>query len=183
MLALALRGLWIARTDTQLPMLGDPEYYHATAQNIAEGRGYSVECCDQGFKAGDDSEATAFWSPGFPMALAPFYKLFGSDIHVGKLFNAVAGALTVIPIFLLARRLTDSASRSEVVGLFAAFLFAVMPSLVFWTSALLSEPLCGLGIASTLVIAMWAGERGSIVGFVITASCSRRRRLCVLRPS
>lgn len=165
--ALGLRGLWLARTDTEPPYLSDPQYYHVTAQNVAEGRGYSVRVDERGFSAGDESEATAFWAPGYPFALAPFYKLFGSDIRVAKVFNAIVGALTVVPVFLLGRRSVRTPLRADGVGLLAAGLFAVTPSLVFWTPVLSSEPLFTLGVASTLAVALWAGERGSMAGFFI----------------
>jgi len=41
-LALALRISWVGATETVVPPLSDPQYYHATAQNLFEGRGYSV---------------------------------------------------------------------------------------------------------------------------------------------
>jgi 4-amino-4-deoxy-L-arabinose transferase-like glycosyltransferase len=167
LLALGLRGAWIRHTDTQLPWLGDPQYYHATAQNIAEGRGYSVSFEDAGFVADDNSQPTDFWAPGFPFALAPFYKLFGARIAVGKIFNAIVGALAVLPIFYLGRRLWPR-PHADPAGLLAAFLFAITPSLVFWTPAILSEPLFTLGLASTLAVALWAGERRSIAGFALT---------------
>jgi len=166
-LALGLRGLWLARTDTEPPFLSDPQYYHVTAQNLAEGRGYSVGLDERGFVSGDTSEPTAFWAPGYPFALAPFYKLFGADIRVAKVFNAIVGALTVVPIFYLGRRSRYATQRADGVGLLAAGLFAVTPSLVFWTPALFSEPLFTFGIASTLSVALWAGERGSIAGYFI----------------
>lgn len=162
-LALGLRALWLARTDTEPYGLIDSQYYHATAQNIAEGRGYSVGFDDErGFIAGDTSEATAFWAPGYPLALAPLYKLFGPDIRVAKAFNAVVGALTVVPIFYLARRLGHASLRSNDIGLLAASIFAVAPSLVFWTPTLFSETFFMFCVASTLAVALWAGERGGV---------------------
>ena len=162
-LALLLRLAWLARTDTVLLPLSDPQYYHATAQNIAEGRGYSVTVDQRGFVAGDGSEGTAFWAPGYPFALAPLYKLFGSSPGVAKVFNAIAGALTVLPVFYLGRRL-----RGDDAGLLAGGLFAVAPALVFWTASLFSEPLFTLGIASTLAVAAWAGDRRSIGTYFLT---------------
>jgi 4-amino-4-deoxy-L-arabinose transferase-like glycosyltransferase len=226
-LALVLRLAWLAGTDTVLLPLSDPQYYHATAQNIAEGRGYSVAVDQRGFVAGDQSEGTAFWAPGYPLALAPLYKLFGSNIGVARAFNAVAGALTVLPVFVLAARLGGKSGvggehskqqtanskargasreqtaesrggresreqgaesrgggggalvfgleRAEATGLLAALLFALGPALIFWTASLFSEPLFTLGIASTLAVALWAGERRSVAayfaaGIVLTAT-------------
>lgn len=157
MLALTLRLLWLAATDSVIPPLSDPQYYHATATNLAEGRGYSVAVDERGFVAGPASEGTAFWAPGFSFALAPFYKLFGPEPAVAKAFNAVAGALTVIPVFFVGRRLRDDAC-----GLLAAAIFALTPALIFWTASLFSEPLFTLGVATTLALAVRAGERASV---------------------
>jgi hypothetical protein len=166
-LALGLRALWLARTDTEPAGLLDSQYYHVTAQNIAEGRGYSVGFDERGFVAGDTSEATAFWAPGYPFALAPLYKLFGPDIRVAKAFNAIVGALTVVPIFFLARHLGNASRRSDGSALLAAGLFAVAPSLVFWTPTLFSETFFVFGVASTLAVASWAGDRGGTAAFFI----------------
>jgi hypothetical protein len=105
LLALTLRLAWIANTDTTTPPLSDPQYYHATAQNLADGRGYTVAVDEHGFVPGPQGEATAFWPPGYSFALAPTYALFGDEQRVAKTFNALIGALTVIPIYFIAANL------------------------------------------------------------------------------
>ncbi len=160
-LALALRLGWVAYTDTEIPPLSDPQYYHATASNLADGRGYTVAVDERGFVAGPEGEPTAFWAPGYPFALAPLYAVFGPDERAAKALNALAGALTVVPIFLLARRLAGDAA-----GLVAAALFAVAPPLIFWTPALFSEPLFTLGVATTIAVALHAGERRTLAWFL-----------------
>ena len=157
LLALALRALWLVETDALIPPLSDPQYYHATATNIAEGRGDSVAVSDAGFVAGAESEGTAFWAPGFSFALAPFYKLFGAEPSVANAFNVIAGALTVVPVFVIGRRLGGDGC-----GLLAALLFAMTPALVFWTASVFSEPLFTLGVATTLALAMHTGDRGTV---------------------
>jgi len=183
LVALALRALWIAHTGTIIPWLSDPQYYHATATNIAEGRGFSVALDDRGFATGPASEATAFWPPGFPLALAPFYKLFGPEPAVAKAFNAVAGALAVLPVFVIGSRL-----RGGACGLLAAAIYALTPALIFWTPSLFSEPLFTLGVAATLAIAMLARDRGSwpwllATGFTLAAtSFVRSQGLLLVLP-
>ncbi len=167
-LALVLRLAWLGATDTQLLPMSDPQYYHATASNLADGRGYSVavDANGGGFVAGPESEGTAFWAPGYPFVLAPLYVIFGDDQDVAKIFNALAGALTVLPVFYLAWRLGREGD-AERVGLLAAAILAVGPSLVYWTASLFSEPLFTLGIATTLALAAWAGERRSIAPYFV----------------
>ena len=182
LLALALRLAWVTYTDTEIPPLSDPQYYHATASNIGDGRGYTVAVDERGFVAGEGGEATAFWAPGYPLALSPLYAAFGPDVWAAKVFNAVVGALTVVPMFLLGRRVggggrrrswadkgaasgaptTTPDSSHDLCGIVAALLFAVCPALVLWTPALFSEALFTFGVAWTLVVALWAGERRSM---------------------
>lgn len=168
-LALALRGAWLAATDTAPPPLSDPQYYSATAQNVAEGRGYSVALDDRGFVAGPTSESTAFWPPGYPFALAPLYKLTDSDDRSAKALNAIAGALTVLPIFYIASRLgrrSRAGASNDTIALTAALIFALVPASIFWTATLFSETLFTLGVATTLAVALWAVGRRSIDAYV-----------------
>ena len=216
-LALGLRVGWVGYTDTEIPVLSDPQYYHATASNLADGRGYTVAVDERGFVAGEAGEPTAFWAPGYSFALAPLYAVFGPDARVAKVFNAIVGALTVAPVWFLGRSLRprakgkgqtakgegdDRRSRAggrigeavvhgegaasgfaaagetffttalgssyEPGGMIAAFLFAVSPAMIFWTPALFSEALFTLGVACTLAVAMWAGDRGSVGAYFAT---------------
>jgi asparagine N-glycosylation enzyme membrane subunit Stt3 len=96
------------------------------------------------------------------MALAPLYRLVGSSLRVAKSFNAAVGALTVLPVFYLGRRL-----RGDGAGLIAGGLVAIAPSLVFWTASLFSETLFTLGVASTLAAAAWAGAQRRVGAYFI----------------
>lgn len=178
--ALALRLAWVAATDTEIPPLSDPQYYHATASNLADGRGYSVAVNERGFVAGEGSEPTAFWAPGYPFALAPLYAVFGPDERAAKVLNAVAGALTVLPVWFLAARLADRRA-----AWMSAALFALCPALILWTPALFSEALFTLGVATTLAAGVWASDRRSAwrwlaVGIVLGATALVRSQGLVL---
>ena len=200
-LALGFRFGWVAATDTAIPPLSDPQYYHATASNLADGRGYTVAVDERGFVSGEGGEPTAFWAPGYPFALAPLYTAFGPDERAAKVFNAVVGALTVVPVFALALKTADSRQKTakdkeqaaddrqlgfgDRAGLMAALLFAVCPALVLWTPALFSETLFTFGVACTLAAAVWASERRSlsawvVVGLVLGATAFVRSQGLVL---
>jgi 4-amino-4-deoxy-L-arabinose transferase-like glycosyltransferase len=203
--ALALRVAWLAETDTVAPPLSDPQYYHATAQNLAEGRGYSVAVDERGFVAGDASESTAFWPPGYPFALAGAHAIFGDDERNGQWLNALAGALTVVPVFFIGRHLTPRpvsqatlrplrqaekgrSARGDRTGLLAAAIFSLMPSLVYWTASLFSEPLFALGVATTIALVLRAASApdhsavrwGIAVGVVLGATALVRSQGLVL---
>jgi 4-amino-4-deoxy-L-arabinose transferase-like glycosyltransferase len=166
-IALTLRIAWIANTDTTVPPLSDPQFYHVTAQNLADGRGFTVAVTDDhGFATDPDAEATAFWPPGYPFALAPVYAIFGDEERVAKVFNAVIGALTVLPVFFIGSALADhrrgaasgaptsAIDRRDACGLLAAAIFAMMPAMIFWAPVLFSDTLLAFGVASTFALAM-----------------------------
>ena len=145
-LALAVRLAWAHWTSPTPPGFSDAEYYNAAAMSIARGQGYSVAFDPElGFLSGGD--ATGFWPPGFSAVLGVAYWLFGESIIVARTVNVVSGALTVIPIYFVGRRLFGEAA-----GLTGALISAVLPSLVFWTPVLLSETMFTLVFASALAL-------------------------------
>src|SRR3972149_736591 len=87
----------------------------------ASGRGFVL----------DNGEDTAFWPPGYALALSSVYVLFGSGLTVAKLFNAVLGALTVLPAYGI-----GAAVFSPRAGLAAALVLALYPGHIFWTPIL-----------------------------------------------
>jgi hypothetical protein len=176
-IALTLRAGWSLYADTVTPPLSDPQYYSATAENIADGFGYSVRVDQQsapgdrwGFMAGAGSEATAFWSPGYPFAIAALYWLFGAHEVLAKALNVISGALTVFPVYHLGARIgigRRAAPRASA-GLLAASLMAIAPSHILWGASLFSEPLFTLGVAATFALALWSGERRTFAAYFVT---------------
>jgi 4-amino-4-deoxy-L-arabinose transferase-like glycosyltransferase len=134
-LGFVARIAWSAWTAPVPPWLSDADYYNATALSIARGQGFSVVFdATRGWLPGGD--ATAFWPPGFSGYLALSYRLFGEHLWVARSANILVGALTVVPVYFIGRRLYGESSARV-----AAVLAAVMPSLVFWTPVLLSDTL------------------------------------------
>ena len=80
--------------------------------------------------------ASAFRPPTYPYLLGAVYAVSGDSWTAGRLANALLGVLAVLLIYLLARRLFG-----EAVGLTAAAIAAVAPSMVWLNAALMSEPL------------------------------------------
>jgi 4-amino-4-deoxy-L-arabinose transferase-like glycosyltransferase len=96
------------------------------------------------------------WSPGAPLFYASIYYATGG-VHPGAVRLAVAllGALTIVLVFLLGRRLAG-----PVAGLVAAGLFAIYPVTIFFTGKLMSEPLATLTLTGAVLSFFWAGDRG-----------------------
>jgi 4-amino-4-deoxy-L-arabinose transferase-like glycosyltransferase len=95
------------------------------------------------------------WSPGAPLFYAAiYYATFG--IHPGavRLVVALLGALTIVLVYLIGRRL-----GGPLAGLVGAGLLAVYPTTIYFTGKLLSEPLATLTLAGTVLSFFWANDR------------------------
>src|SRR5688572_18807224 len=72
----------------------------------------------------------------YPISLGILYDVFGRHLIVAELSNIVAGTITLLLIFLLARQLFGSK-----VGRLSAMLFLLWPNQLMYTSVLASEHL------------------------------------------
>ncbi len=141
---LALRLIWVFYTDT-IPLGGDPHWYYVVAINLVRGFGF-VAARSELFEVPGPGDPTAFWSPGYPFALAAVFKLFGVSVTAAKVFNAAAGALTIPFVYGLGSAIFNRRS-----GLAAAGLFALFPNAIAWTPLLFPEQLFIL----LFVAALW----------------------------
>ncbi len=151
--AAVVRLVWSAWTAPELSPFSDAEYYNATALSLARGLGYTVGLDEiRGFYPGGDP--SAFWPPGYPAYLAGWYRLFGESLAVGRTANIVAGALTVVPVYWIGRRLFSP--RAGIIG---AGITALLPSLVLWTPVLLSHALFVLLFSSAMAVFLYGPDR------------------------
>lgn len=134
---------WVAYADN-IPW-ADADFYFRGAKSIAEGKGYLHP-----FKEGHPP--TAFHPVGYPWLLAHMWNLFGvettncnvgswpnltgcdSMIQSGQMLNVALASLNIGLVFVLAWLL-----RGPRIALLAAFLYAIIPSRLLFTSALMSE--------------------------------------------
>jgi len=95
------------------------------------------------------------WSPGAPLFYAAVYYATGG-VHPGvaRLLVALLGALTIVLVYLIGRRLAG-----PVAGLAGAALLAIYPVTIFFTGKLMSEPLATLTLAGAVLSFFWAGDR------------------------
>jgi 4-amino-4-deoxy-L-arabinose transferase-like glycosyltransferase len=96
------------------------------------------------------------WSPGAPLFYAAVYYATGG-VHPGavRLVVALLGALTIVLVHLIGRRLAG-----PIAGLVGAALLAIYPVTIFFTGKLMSEPLATLTLAAAVLAFFWAGDRG-----------------------
>lgn len=137
--ATALRLAWVIRSKT-FPVEGiDTLFYDERAQRLAAGFGYS-------YQAGTEGIPTGLFPPGYPFALAGWYKLFGTSLEAAQLFNVVISVVLVLAIYLLGRL---ALGRTE--AIVGSLLWAVFPSQILWTSLLMPELLFALAITLSMV--------------------------------
>jgi hypothetical protein len=163
----ALRLAWAVWATRAPPgPFSDPARYQQIAQDFADGRTMAL-----------GSIPSAFWPPGYPLALAPLAWI---SEHTGaisvpfaaSLLNVVAGTATVALTGVLASMWIGTWARA-----IAAWIMAVAPGPVVLTSVALSETLFTavallVVVLSTLAIRRrWQLRRvmgiGLLVGFAV----------------
>jgi 4-amino-4-deoxy-L-arabinose transferase-like glycosyltransferase len=162
LLALVIRGA-VVIADSGYEPANDALEYDFHAQSIASGDGYkrSIYLLQGG--------PTAVRGPGFPYFLGGIYALSGDSLAAGRLAGAALGALAVLLLYLIAKRIWGRR-----VGLLAAGLAAAFPPLVFLSRDLLSESLfivlelgailCVLDYRRSGGMPRWAAAAGALCG-------------------
>jgi hypothetical protein len=86
---------------------------------------------------------TVLWTPSsYPYALAALFFITGPNLVAGKLLNVLAGALTVyVGVRLVQRLATDRARAGLIAGHWAGALLTFYPSLLFYSTQLVKDPL------------------------------------------
>jgi len=127
--------------------LTDPVLYSLLADQIAHGHGFSYP--------GEDAGPTAYYPPGYPLALGSLVFLVGllpfdvSIFAIAVTFNIVLSVATVWMVFELGRRLVNVP-----VGLLAAAAMAFWPNAVIHTGLVLTETLFLFFFCAMLLVAL-----------------------------
>ncbi|MEX2237476.1 MAG: glycosyltransferase family 39 protein [Dehalococcoidia bacterium] len=120
---LAARIGWQLYVDAQ--PTSDALVYFDHAERLANGLGYVF-----------DGRPTAYIPVGYPATLAAFFEVFGVHVWVGKLVNILAFIAIVSLTYLIGRELYGRPAAR-----IAAWIMALLPSQVFVSTLLFSEPL------------------------------------------
>lgn len=121
-LALVLRLVWLILVDTH--PVSDSGVYDDFAVSIVEGRGFAFA----------DGTLTAFWPVGTSAVYALIYKVLGHNYLYIAWLNLLLGIGIVYLSWSLSRHYFD-----EKTALLTAFILAVWPLLIQFTSVLASE--------------------------------------------
>ncbi|MDP3767873.1 MAG: glycosyltransferase family 39 protein, partial [Dehalococcoidia bacterium] len=130
-----------------VPLGGDPLWYYTVARNVAEGHGYVIDHDDKGLPVPGPGEPTAFWPPGYPLALAGVYSISGPTELPGRMFNAALGVLAIPLVFLIGRAIFETRT-----GLWGAAVFVLLPEPIMFSSLLMSEPLFTVLFLAALLV-------------------------------
>lgn len=169
--ALAVRLLYLYHYQS-LPdwdqLTVDNYYHHHWAQSIAGGN-----------LAGD---TTYFRAPFYIYTLSALYSILGDSIWVGRLFGLLVGLGTVFMTYRLGQRLF-----TPVVGLWAAALYALMPTSLYFESELLLDPLFTLlGLIAITRYLGWLENRSNsellISGLLFGLAAITRPTMLVFIP-
>ena len=153
LLAIVLRlgaGFYLGDSllDRQQARVWDQVSYHALANSLLDGKGYTFEKFWYPFTP--PHTPTAHWSFLYPLYLAGVYALFGVFPLAARLIQALISATLATWLFYrLGKRLFG-----EQVGVLAAGLGAVYAYFIFYDAALMTESFYILGVLGMLDLAL-----------------------------
>lgn len=160
-----MAALYLGNEVTPLPGIADQDSYHALAQRVLGGHGFSFG--EPWWPATRAGEPTAHWSFLYTLYLAAVYAVFGVNPLVARLIQAVAvGILYPLLIYRLTLRLFAArpqpvraeATPAVLVGLGAAGITAVYIYFVYYAGALMTESLFILAIVWSFDVAVQVSQ-------------------------
>jgi 4-amino-4-deoxy-L-arabinose transferase-like glycosyltransferase len=155
----------------------DGHYYHFGAERIARGLGYSEDVLSHGL---------LLWKPwvhypvGYSALLGLFYRIFGAELVVAPVVNALTGALLAAVVHRVARYYL-SRDRARIAG----GLTALHPGLIAYSAAVMTEPLAALLMLAAALAALHFRGRWQAVlfaGVLLGLSCLVRPASLVAAP-
>lgn len=103
----------------------DADWYYARADMLARGLGY----------VGQTGAPTAYWPPGWPLALSLAFRALGTSTITVGLFNLISAVVAAWLTYDLARRLFGSEAGARI----ALLLLAVYPNSILYVPLALTE--------------------------------------------
>jgi len=162
------RVAWVAHAGAPPRFASDPEAYLLQGETIARGEGYANPLVDienairrRHHETPLAAEPASFYPPGYPIFVAAVtWTVWHTPIPDGDLVRtieyvqALLGALTILFVFLIARRVFDPR-----VGLLAAAIVAMYPNLIATTATLQFETVFIALLLATVLVLLPAATR------------------------
>ena len=110
-------------------------------------------------------------NPGWSLFLAPFLSIINSDnfldyASIARILTVGISAITIIPMYILARRFFD-----EKYSLIASCLFAFEPHLNYNSGGAMSEPLLILVLISSMIFILHDKTKYHYLAFIFAGLC------------
>ncbi len=176
LLALAVRLFYIfVIAPEPVGIGGDGSFYHSAANLIAQGHFYERRIFGHAYE-------TALHPPLFSIVLSPVALLGGVHVLPQRIAGCMIGAVNVVLIALLGRRL-----GGERAGRIAAVLALVYPPFITADGSLQSEPLYVLLVVIALLVATRAlcaptVRRAAVLGALVGLATLARTEGLLLLP-
>lgn len=139
------------------PMISDDLDYHAIAQSLLNGDGFTLA-----------GSPTAYRLPGYPLFLAAIYAVAGVDPLPVRLCQALLDVLSCFMVFLLGRRLLGERSAR-----IAATVYALFPLSILYVTTRMSETVfTAFLLLFLLLLPDRPEQRGRLVWSGIVAGCA-----------
>jgi 4-amino-4-deoxy-L-arabinose transferase-like glycosyltransferase len=127
----ALLTAWIAATH--LEPFADLATYYEAAQNIAQGKGYSLDIKIVANAARTDAPFPVGDRFLYPLLVAAAIRMFGDSLAVANVVSAISMSLVAAPLFFLGRALFDWRAGLVAVGLYTLSPFYHAIGIGGWT--------------------------------------------------
>ena len=125
----AAYAVWSAARFS-LDQFSDFAYMHGLARSLAAGDGFTL------------SGARIFnQSVGYPLFLAPFYRLFGPHVALGVGLNILLSVASVVLIYVFTVRMFSAHPRRRTIALLAGGMAILSPDAFLYSTLLASENL------------------------------------------
>lgn len=102
---------------------GDADAYNAMAIGLIEGNGYG-------------GGTSSYWPPGQPFFLAAIYTVFGYNLQIAYIFEALISSLTCIVIYYIGKTVLN-----KKIGIISSLIAALYPTFIIYSGSLNTETL------------------------------------------
>jgi hypothetical protein len=133
----------------------DSTFYDEAATSLAQGEGYRFQ-----------NKPTAFFPPGFPVALAAAYRVGGAEPRTGQVLNLLLSVLLGLTLVALVGAVAGGEAARWTLA-----VVALEPSQILMPAFLMSEVLCALAILAFL-LALERRGRGGGAGWILLAAAA-----------
>jgi len=160
--ALIIRIGFILTLNNSVDVWGD--WWDELGWKVATGQGYWVN--NPYFP--DGKPFYSWRAPGFPLFLAGIYKIFGHSYLAAKIGLAILSSISCLLLFFI----TSLLAGDKKTGIWAALIYAVYPSSIFWTGYLAPVTLEIFILLLLVFLLLKAEKQNNYFFFILAGICT-----------